>query len=92
MAREELYLQDIIKSVDDIKRFLDGVNEAKFLADEILQNAILMKLIVIGEAAARVSEKLEKNILKSNGDQSSVFVISPFTLIFPSNGISFGKL
>ncbi len=61
MARDELYLQDIIKSVDDIRRFLDGVDESKFLADEILQNAVLMKLIIIGEAAAKVSDGTRKN-------------------------------
>ncbi|MCY7376013.1 MAG: DUF86 domain-containing protein [Pyrinomonadaceae bacterium] len=61
MPREELYLQDIVKSVDDIRRFLDGIEEAKFLCDEILQNAVLMKLIVIGEAAARISDEIRKN-------------------------------
>ncbi|HQU82221.1 MAG TPA: hypothetical protein PKY59_03810 [Pyrinomonadaceae bacterium] len=45
MPSEELYLQDIVKSIDDIGRFLDGTDEAKFLADEILQNAVLMKLV-----------------------------------------------
>lgn len=57
MPSEELYLQDIVKSIDDIERFLDGTDEAKFLADEILQNAVLMKLIIIGEAAARISNE-----------------------------------
>jgi uncharacterized protein with HEPN domain len=57
MPREELYLQDIIKSIDDVGRFLGGIEESKFLTDEILQNAVLMKLVVIGEAAARVSDE-----------------------------------
>jgi uncharacterized protein with HEPN domain len=58
MPREELYLQDIINCVNDIERFLNGINEAEFLANDILQNAVLMKLIVIGEAAARLSDDL----------------------------------
>lgn len=60
MPREELFLQDIIKSIDDVGRFLKGVEESNFLADEILQNAVLMKLVVIGEAAARVSDEIRK--------------------------------
>jgi uncharacterized protein with HEPN domain len=58
MPREELYLQDIIQAADAVRRFLDGVEQEKFLNDEILQNAVLLKLIVIGEAAARISDEL----------------------------------
>jgi uncharacterized protein with HEPN domain len=57
MPTDELYLQDIVKSIDDVERFLNGVEEAKFLADEILQNAVLMKLVIIGEASARLSNE-----------------------------------
>ena len=27
MPREELYLQDIVKSIDDVARFLDGIED-----------------------------------------------------------------
>ena len=60
MPTEELFLQDIVKSIDDVRRFLDGVEESKFLPDEILQNAVLMKLVVIGEAAARLSNEIRE--------------------------------
>ena len=60
MPSEELYLQDIINSTDDVARFLKGVTEKEFLKNDILQNAVLMKLVVIGEAANRVSEDLRK--------------------------------
>jgi uncharacterized protein with HEPN domain len=60
MLTEELYLQDIVKSIADVERFLAGVEEPKFLKDEILQNAVLMKLVVIGEAATRVSDETRK--------------------------------
>ena len=59
MPREELYLQDIIASANAVERFLKNVEKDKFLADEILQNAVLMKLLVIGEAAARLSAELK---------------------------------
>ena len=60
MPREELYLQDILNSIDAVERFLDNIEEVEFLTGEILQNAVLMKLIVIGEAAARISDDLRK--------------------------------
>lgn len=59
MPREELYLQDIVECAAAVERFLDGVDKDKFLADEILQNAVLLKLIVTGEAAARISKELK---------------------------------
>lgn len=59
MPREELYLQDIITASDDVERFLGETEKEKFLADEILQNAVLLKLIIIGEAAARISAGLK---------------------------------
>ncbi|HSK70668.1 MAG TPA: DUF86 domain-containing protein [Pyrinomonadaceae bacterium] len=59
MPREELYLQDIIQSANAIGRFLEGVSKENFLADELLQSAILHKLAIIGEAAAQISKELK---------------------------------
>lgn len=60
MPREELYLQDVIESAAAVERFLNGVQKDEFLADEILQNAVLLKLIITGEAAARISKELKE--------------------------------
>ena len=54
MRREVLYLRDIVEAADAIARFLESVDRNSFLADELRQSAILQKLIVIGEAAARL--------------------------------------
>lgn len=59
MPREELYLQDIIEASNAIERFLKGVKENDFLANEMMQSAVLHKLTIIGEASARVSENLK---------------------------------
>jgi uncharacterized protein with HEPN domain len=56
MRPERLYLNDIIEAADAISRFLAGVGEADFMSDELRQSAVLQKLIVIGEAAARLPE------------------------------------
>lgn len=56
MRPERLYLMDIVEAADAISRFLKDVDETTFMQDELRQRAVLQKLIVIGEAAARLSK------------------------------------
>ena len=60
MRREELYLADIVETADAIARYLAGVDRDAFLKDEVKRDAVLYKLIIVGEAAARVSKALRK--------------------------------
>ena len=57
MRREELYLTDIIEAADAIQRFLVDVGQNIFLRNELLQSAVLQKLMIIGEAASRLSKE-----------------------------------
>jgi uncharacterized protein with HEPN domain len=59
MRLEELYLQDIVESVNAIERFLKNVREEDFLSNELVQSAVSYKLTIIGEAAAHISDKLK---------------------------------
>ena len=54
MRPEKLYLVDILEAADAIQRFIESTNEEEFLRDELRQSGVLQKLIVIGEAAARL--------------------------------------
>jgi uncharacterized protein with HEPN domain len=54
MRREALYLNDILEAADAIQRFIEGFQCDDLLDDELRQSAVLQKLIVIGEAAARL--------------------------------------
>jgi len=54
MRPERLYLQDILDACDAIERFLQRTTETAFMQDELIQSAVLQKLIVVGEAAARL--------------------------------------
>ncbi len=60
MRREELYLTDILEATDAIQRFIHGIEREDFFGDELHQSAVLQKLIVIGEAAARLPEEFIK--------------------------------
>lgn len=57
MRPEKLYLTDIVEAASSIARFCDGVTIESFLDDEMRQAAILQKLIIIGEAAARLPDE-----------------------------------
>ena len=59
MRREELYLADIVEAADAIERFIKGVRREDFAGDELRRSALLQKLIVIGEAAARLSREFQ---------------------------------
>ncbi len=54
MRRERLYLTDIVEAADAIGVFLKGVERERFLQDDLLRSAVLQKLAIIGEAAARL--------------------------------------
>lgn len=58
MRRDDLYLADIIEAADSIGEFLANANESAFLGSDLLRSAVLQKLMVIGEAAARLSGNL----------------------------------
>jgi uncharacterized protein with HEPN domain len=56
LRREELYLADIVEAADAVAGFVSGVAQKEFTANDLLQSAVLQKLTIIGEAAARLSQ------------------------------------
>ena len=58
MRRDELYLNDIIEAADHIPTFLGVMDFEGFQESELVRSAVVQKLAIIGEAAARVSDEL----------------------------------
>lgn len=54
MRHEKLYLSDIVEAAGAIERFLMGQDFDEFEQNEMLNSAVLQKLTIIGEAAARL--------------------------------------
>jgi len=52
---ERLYFLDIVEAADAVAGFLDGISKETFVDDDLLRSAVLHKLTIVGEAAARVS-------------------------------------
>jgi uncharacterized protein with HEPN domain len=59
MRHETLYLTDIVEAADHIAEFIAGIDFQTFQKSELLRSAVVQKLAVIGEAAARVSDELQ---------------------------------
>jgi uncharacterized protein with HEPN domain len=59
MRHEDLYLTDILEAADHIADFIHGVDFDRFQDSELLRSAVVQKLSVIGEAAARLSADLK---------------------------------
>ena len=59
MRHEVLYLNDIVEAADHIAGFIREVDFGTFEESELLRSAVVQKLTVIGEAAARVSDDLK---------------------------------
>lgn len=57
MRPEKLYLFDVLDAAKAVERFCAKASEDQFLQDEILQSAVLQKLIVIGEAASHLPDE-----------------------------------
>ena len=60
MWRDEAYFLDILIAARKVKRYLSGVTEEEFAQNELLQDATVRQLEIIGEAARRVSEEARK--------------------------------
>jgi uncharacterized protein with HEPN domain len=61
--RDDLYLADILEAAESIRVFLTRSSPSGregFIGDDLVRSAVLQKLAVIGEAAARVSEDTRK--------------------------------
>ena len=57
MSRDpSLYLEDILEAGEKIFRFCEGLDEAAFLEDDLVSDAVLRNLEIIGEAAKRIPE------------------------------------
>jgi uncharacterized protein with HEPN domain len=60
MRRDIERFRDMLDALDSITKAIDGRTEAEFVNDEILRDAVVRRLIVVGEAAAQVSMEIRR--------------------------------
>jgi len=57
----DVYLQDILESIEYIQSFLNGVSEDEFYKNVEKQDAVLRRLEIIGEAVKHLPEEIREN-------------------------------
>jgi len=55
MKDDRVYLAQILDSIEKVREFVAGLDNAAFLEDRKTQSAVIMQLALIGELAKRVS-------------------------------------
>jgi uncharacterized protein with HEPN domain len=58
MRREELYLADLIDNVRAVRGYLDGVTRDRWDAEDILRDAVLYRMLLLGEIASSLPDEL----------------------------------
>ena len=59
MRNDQAYLSHILQSIETIQRYMKGVDYASFKKQEMMIDAIIRQLEIIGEAASHVSGELK---------------------------------
>ena len=54
----ELYLSDIIKSIHKIKRYTEGITYEELTTNDLIFDAVILNLQIIGEAAKNVPQDI----------------------------------
>lgn len=56
--KPDVYLQDILESIQQIEQYLDGIDENEFYQNPEKQDAVLRRLEIIGEAVKHISDDI----------------------------------
>ena len=58
---DAVYLQDIIISIEAIEQYLSGISEEDFIANQMIQDAVIRRFEIIGEAATQMTKEFKEN-------------------------------
>ncbi|WP_295650060.1 DUF86 domain-containing protein [uncultured Mucilaginibacter sp.] len=60
MSRSDsVYLQDIVQSIDIVFAYLQNKTEFDFVNETLLQDAVIRRFEIIGEASSKISDALK---------------------------------
>ena len=60
MDKDKLYLQHIVEAVGKIREYTKGITLEEFKANTLIQDGVIRKLEIIGEASRMISENTKK--------------------------------
>lgn len=60
MRRDVDLLTDLLRTADELAHIVGGLDEERFAGDDVVRSAAMYKLVVIGEAAAKLTPELRE--------------------------------
>jgi len=60
MRNENLFLKDILDSIENIEKFMKNISKEYFLENREKQNAVIREIEIIGEAVKNISDETRK--------------------------------
>jgi uncharacterized protein with HEPN domain len=61
MWRDEAFLLDMLLASRRIQKYSQGIDFARFENDEVIQDAVMRQIQIIGEAARKISSEFREN-------------------------------
>ncbi len=56
----KLFLVDIVEAVNTIQKYVSGATKESFINDELLQDAVIRRLTIIGEAVKNIPDSIKQ--------------------------------
>jgi len=60
----ELFVKDILESIENIENFSKGILEKEFMKDKLRQSAVIRQIEIIGEAVKNIPEEFRNKYPK----------------------------
>jgi uncharacterized protein with HEPN domain len=58
MQREALYVADLVESTRTVRGYLDGITRGQWDDDQVLRDAVLYRMLLLGEIASALPDSL----------------------------------
>lgn len=55
-----LFVMDILESIEKIEKYISNISYEEFISDEKTKDAVIRNLEIIGEAANKIPEEIQK--------------------------------
>lgn len=60
MKSDSVYLRHIMEAIEKIERYLPGTDYESFVHNDMMTDAVIRELMIIGEAASNLSDKFQE--------------------------------
>ena len=60
MKSDSIYLRHILEAIEKIERYLSGIAYESFIDNDMMTDAVIRELMIIGEAANNLSDKFQE--------------------------------